>query len=527
MVLRRPALLALLLAVACSGPRSEGSARPGGAAAPGGGPGSPAPPPKPKSPAEQARDLLAEGTALGRAGSWGPAAEALEKAFTLDRSLLQAARGAGVWFDRAGEDARAAAAYRAALAEKPDFVEASHDLTMLLLRTGRAAEAEADLRARLERFPLTPLRDQLVEALAAQGRLDAAEAEARAVLRTAEQDGPAMVSLASVYYARKRYELARMVLENARQVHPEDPAVWNKLGFVELAMGNRPQALEDFRKAAGLRDDYPEAHVNYGAMLVEAEDFPGARKELELAVRYAPASAAAWLGLGNALRGEKRFEEADRAYRRALALSPGMAEAEWGLAVLYLDVESPAIPTLQRLERALGHLDRYAAAGGDDPHLAAYRKEGLAEVEKEKKRLARDEKDRLRKEAEARRKQEAEELQRREQEEKRLAEARARLAAAPAPAEAAPGTTAPTAPAPSDAPPATATAAAPPPSEAPPATATAAASAPVEAPPATAASSAPPPPADAIPATVAPAPVDASPATLLKAAAAATTLDEK
>lgn len=454
-MLRRPVLLALLLAVACSGPRSEGSARPGGTAAPGGGPGPPAPPPKPKSPAEQARDLLAEGLAQGRAGSYRAAAEALEKAFGLDRSLLQAARGAGVWFERAGEDGRAAAAYEAALREKPDFVEASHDLTRLRIRTGRAAEAEADLRARLARFPLTPLRDQLIEAVAAQGRLGEAEAEARAVLRTAEQDAPAMVSLASVYYAGKRFELAKMVLENARQVHPEDPAVWNKLAFVELALGNRPQALEDLRKAAGLREDYPEAHVNYGTLLVESEDFAGARKELELAVKYAPSSPEAWLGLGNALRGEGRFEEAARAYQRALGLDPKMAEAQWGLAVLFLDVETPAVPTLERLERALGYLDRYAAAGGDDPHLAAYRKEGLAAVEKEKKRLARDEKDRLRKEAEARRKQEAEEKLRREQEEERLTAERARLAAAPPPAEGAPGT-ASASPAPVEIPPVTA-----------------------------------------------------------------------
>jgi Tfp pilus assembly protein PilF len=229
-----------------------------------------------------------------------------------------------------------------------------------------------------------------------------------------------MVSLATVYYRKKHHELARMVLENARQVDGADPAVWNRLGFVETALGNRLQALEAFKTAAALRPDYPEAHANYGALLADAEDFAAAVTELELAVKYAPRSALAWMNLGNAHRGTKAFEQAEAAYRKALELDPGLVEVHYDLAVLHLDGEKPGTPTLARLEQALAFFETYEAKGGKEPRIAEYRKDAGRAMEREKKRLAREERDRLRKEAEAKKK---------EDEARKEAEAQARKAA--------------------------------------------------------------------------------------------------
>jgi len=237
------------------------------------------------------------------------------------------------------------------------------------------------------------------------------------------------VNLATAYHRRKRHELAKMVLENARQVDAREPTVWNRLGFVELALGNRPQALEDFRTAASLRADYPEAHANYGAMLADAEDFEGATQELELAVKYAPRVAGAWVTLGNAYRGTQKFEQAEAAYRKAEELDPALVEVQYDLAVLYLDGDKPGLPALQRLEQAIAFFDAYEAKGGKEPRAGEYRKDALKAVDREKKRLAREEKDRLRQEAEAKKK---------EEEERREAEAAAQKAAEEAAKQAAP-----------------------------------------------------------------------------------------
>jgi Tfp pilus assembly protein PilF len=349
-----------------------------------------------------AKEIFNRAVAMSRSGDLRGAIAEFERAYGVDNHLLYALYNAGVLHERLGDNGSAQRVYLKALDADPEFEPASGNLTRLRIRAGRASEAEADLRGRIRRFPANSgLRSQLVELFIATGRLDAAEQEARAILKSDEHYVPAMVSLASIYHSKKRNELAKMVLENARQIDPEDPTVWNKLGFVEIALGDQPQALEDFKKAASLRPDYAEGHLNYGAMLNEAEDFPGAVKELELAVQSAPENAAAHLNLGNAYRGTKELAKAEREYERALKLDPKLDDAYFDLGVLYLDGESPDLQVLARLERAIAFFDKYAAAGGSDPKLAGYRKDAQRLIDKEKKRLAREEKEKLRKASEA------------------------------------------------------------------------------------------------------------------------------
>jgi tetratricopeptide (TPR) repeat protein len=341
--------------------------------------------------------------AVARSAADGDGAAALfERAFALDPDLGYAVYDAGVLYERSGDLPRARDAYARALKVNPDFEPASENLTRLRLRAGQAAEAESDLRARIAQYPSSlALRNQLVEVLLATDRLDGAEQESRKILRTDEHNIPAMVNLATAYYMRKRYELSRMVLDNARQVAPSEPSIWSKLAFTELALGNRPQALEDFKKAAELRRDYPEAQINYGAMLVESEDYANAVKHLEVAVRYAPSSPQAHLNLGNAYRGAKEFDKAQSEYERALVLDPKLVDAQYDLGVLYLDGEKPGLPAAERLEKAIAYFEKYAAAGGNDSRLAQYRKDAASQLDKERKRMAREEKERLRKAAAA------------------------------------------------------------------------------------------------------------------------------
>lgn len=396
-------------------------------------------------PAQRARAAFDEGVKLEAAGDLAGAAAAFDRAAGLDRTLVWASFNAGLLRERLGDDVGAVAAYERAIEARPEFSPAAQNLARVWVRQGKLAEAERELRERLAKADGVALRVGLAEVLLAGGNLDGAEAECRTALKADEKNVGAMVVLATTYSRKKRFELARMVLENARQVDAADPAIWNRLGFVEMALGNRVQAIEDFKTAAALRPDYPEAHANYGAMLADADDFAGAVQELELAVKYGPRSPGAWLNLGNAYRGLQQFEKAEQAYARARELDPALHEVSFNLAVLYLDVEKPGLPTLQRLEQGVAYFDEYEKAGGVEPRVAAYRKDAAREIDREKKRLLREEKDRARKAAEAKRKAEEEakrlaeeEAQRKEAEARRLeAEAQAAKVAADAAAAAA------------------------------------------------------------------------------------------
>jgi tetratricopeptide (TPR) repeat protein len=392
---------------------------------------------------QRAKAAFAEGVRLEASGDLAAAAASFDGAFAADPKLSFAGYDAGLLRERLGDEAGARTAYVAVLDANPGFGPAAQNLARMDVRAGRIEEAERAVRARLEKSPeAVGLRIALAETLLAAGKLGASEEESRRALKADEKNVPAMVNLATVYYRKNRFELARMVLENARQVNDADPAVWNRLGFVETALGNRPQALESFKTAAALRPDYPEAHANYGALLADAEDFAAAVTELELAVKYAPRSAQTWMNLGNAYRGTKAFDRAEAAYKKALELDPGLVDVHYDLAVLYLDGEKPGTSTLARLEQALAFFDTYEAKGGKEPRIAEYRKDAGRAMEREKKRLVREERDRLRKEAEAKKKQEEArkeaELQAQKDAEQAAAKQAAEGAKAPAATEVAP-----------------------------------------------------------------------------------------
>jgi Tfp pilus assembly protein PilF len=344
-----------------------------------------------------ARQAFAEGLRLEAAGDPELASSAFRRAYAAAPALAHAGLNAAILRERLGDDAGARALYAQLLDRDPAFAAALRNLVRLAIRSGDLPGAEQEARARIDRAPgAVALRNALVDVLLAAGQLDEAEREARSILKADDRDVAALVGLATVYERRTRHELARTILESARAIDDRDPAVWNRLGVLDLAAGDRVRALEDFRTAAALAPDHAEARANHGVLLADAEDFEGAVRELEAASRYAPRSAAVWLNLGNAYRGARRSPEAEAAYLRALALDPALLDADLDLALLYLDGEAPAPSALARLDQATARLDAYERKGGRDARMPELRKDVARAIERERKRLAREDRDRPR-----------------------------------------------------------------------------------------------------------------------------------
>ncbi len=96
---------------------------------------------------------------------------------------------------------------------------------------------------------------------------------------------------------------------------------WRAAGHALLLVRPRPDTAADLRRAAGL-----EASGQVGAAVALY------RKILSTD----PGSVRAWVNLGNAEASQGRQEEAERAYRSALAISPGHRDALNNLAWLLL-----------------------------------------------------------------------------------------------------------------------------------------------------------------------------------------------
>ncbi len=372
----------------------------------------PAPVEPPKATQDpQVRDAFARALEASTKGDSMTAERELRRVVDRDSKLDYAWTNLGVVYERQALLDQAEKAYRRALEVKPDQDAAWDYLTRLYCRTGRSAQIEAQLRGKITEFPGSlGLRTALVVALVHTNKLEVAANEAKKVLKADERNVRAMQLLAQIYYREQKFELAKMVLENARAVGPNDASTHNALGLVNLALKQKPAALENFRQAATLKPDFAEARNNYGTMLNEAQDYESAVRELEGAVNAAPDFANARLNLGNAYRGKQDNAKAISQYKQVLKLRPDLADTYFNLAILHLDSDVPNMDAVERYKTALSYFDQYRGKGGKDDRVEQYVKDANKGIEKEERRREREKKDQLKRvEREAADKKKAEE----------------------------------------------------------------------------------------------------------------------
>ncbi len=147
-------------------------------------------------------------------------------------------------------------------------------------------------------------------------------------------------------HAADRHAEAAASLDAATRLAPTDPAPLIHLSRAWLRLGQPDAALDAARRAAALAPRLPEAkHAVSLAQLTVLQ----AGTEPEPAVL-----AAAWLDLGRVCMRLDKVMEAQAAFREALALRPGHAEAEAELALVEHLCGQPLAATA-RLRAILKH----------------------------------------------------------------------------------------------------------------------------------------------------------------------------
>lgn len=374
----------------------------------------PPPPPEPAAPrvepspqpALDSRNQGAFDDAVrhARDGDCAHAVPLFESVLESKPELAWAAYNLGICYEQTGQGDRAIEAYERALRALPEaaLVQAASDnLVRVYLRSGRTSAAESALRSLLSSNPKAlGLHNALAETLEAEERYDAAADEAKLVLKGDERNVPAMLRLASIYYHQKRFELSRMITENAKQIDDASPVVYNTLAFLDLADKNQALAIEDFKRAAELREDMPEVQNNLGALLVASQDYQEAVQHLQVAVRYSPGSASTHVNLGNAYRGSKQNDLAQQEYEKALKLDPALKDAYFDLGVLFLDGSISGVAPVDRLNQAIGYFQRFRQAGGEDIKVDQYIKDAQKAIGQEKRHEELERRNKLRKASE-------------------------------------------------------------------------------------------------------------------------------
>ena len=191
-----------------------------------------------------------------------------------------------------------------------------HDTTA---DTGSAAE-----------IPVTLALDQAL-ALAEQhlqaGRLPAAEALCRDILRARPECAPALHLLGIVIYQAGNLPVAIDLVRRATVADGSIALYHCNLGEMCRLAGERDAALAAGRRALAIAPDMPQALNNVGIVHYERDEFDDAVAHYRRALALAPSYVEAHSNLGNALRAQKKYDEALTAYRQALELRPAYAEA--------------------------------------------------------------------------------------------------------------------------------------------------------------------------------------------------------
>lgn len=346
----------------------------------------------------KSRAVLERALELARRGDYNSAESELRQLLNHSPELDYGWTDLGIVYEREALPQQAERAYRKALEIRPDQEEAWNYLARLYCRTGRASQIEGEIRARIQQSPDSlGMRTALVYVLIHDGKPDAAAAEAKKILQAQEHNVRAMQLLAQAYYRQSKYELSKMVLENAKAIDSKDAATFNELGLVNLALKAKPAALENFKQAVALKPDFAEAKNNLGALLNESQDYDTAIRELEGAVNAAPDFAQARLNLGNAYRGRQELSKALSQYQQVARLQPELADTYYNLAILHLDSELPNLQAVDRLQAAIAYFNQYRQKGGKDERVDQYLKDAAKGIEKEQRRAERERKEQLKK----------------------------------------------------------------------------------------------------------------------------------
>jgi len=239
--------------------------------------------------------------AYARLGDYESALADASHVIDLDGSLHDAYYLRGRIWELSLNDKAAVADYEQALRLNPSFATASDQLRLIKARQWIYDELR-QVRGQIELEPCNGyLRFQFGQKLAMIGHHD----DAVRALEQARANGFVLADL------------------------------WVELGQAYVTQGRNIQGMAAFRQAIRMDPTEVAAYAHLGQLLTEAGHHREAVGVFRQAISMPNTDAASLLcGLGMALAGLRRWDEAHRAFQEAMEMSPRLPEAAFGLAVV-------------------------------------------------------------------------------------------------------------------------------------------------------------------------------------------------
>ena len=157
-------------------------------------------------------------------------------------------------------------------------------------------------------------------------------------------DSPSPMSSPSALYqtgltqlASGEYLQARLSLEQAVALAPDQGSYRNALGLANLQLGRFPQAENAFRETLKLQRDFPDAYNNLGVTLAQEDKWEEAVAAFEKVLMFPAYNTPeiVYQNLGWAYYNLGRYPEAEMALTAALRLDPKLPVSHYTLGLTW------------------------------------------------------------------------------------------------------------------------------------------------------------------------------------------------
>jgi len=279
------------------------------------------------------------------------------QAIELDPNLWEAHYNLGVVLRLEGQLEEAATSFEAAIQIQPAAVEPLRAAAEVAYAREDLSEASDRLQMLVRQHPDDlAARTALAVLFRERERWNDSLEQAREVLVRDPSQTRALLEIGRVYRAREDFEVARLVLQKALALAPEDDVrlraeILDERGRLELARGDTQAAFEAFEGAIGVDASYKPARMNMGSVLLHAGDYEGAAAQYQAVLRIDEDDLAARVAYGVALRGKGEHRQARRQYEQVLEADAEQPDALLNLAILraeFVDERTQSRETFQR-----------------------------------------------------------------------------------------------------------------------------------------------------------------------------------
>jgi tetratricopeptide (TPR) repeat protein len=176
---------------------------------------------------------------------------------------------------------------------------------------------------------------QLAGLYRVDGQYDESVSMCKRILERNPESIAALKTLSFTYFESGKYTLAETIAVNVLEKGDKDPVLYNNRGMIRVYKKQYLKAQPFFQKALELDAKMTEPHLNLGAISLRYRDYATAEKHFGAVLKNDSRHPSANLGMGYAMGGLQKGEEAIKQLEKALEIKPDEIDVYAEITVIY------------------------------------------------------------------------------------------------------------------------------------------------------------------------------------------------